>query len=80
MSRAKWKFPLIAYKNINKKTFLNVEISPRNAIVTPSFINKQVKVHNGKIYNSFVVTLNMIGRKFGEFSPTKKSFTFKKKK
>ena len=78
MSRVKWKFPLIISKNVSKKA-LNV-INSRNAVVTPSFVNKQVKVHNGKIYNSFVVTSSMIGRKFGEFSPTKKTFTFKKKK
>ena len=77
MSRVKWKFPLIN-KNVNKKV-LNV-INSRSAVVTPSFVNKQVKVHNGKIYNSFVVTSNMIGKKFGEFSPTKKTFTFKKKR
>lgn len=74
MSRSKWKFPLIT----SKKT-LNI-INSRDSMVTPSFINKQVKVHNGKIYNSFVVTSGMIGRKFGEFSPTKKTFTYKKKK
>lgn len=74
MSRSKWKFPLI----INKKT-RNI-INSRNSMVTPSFVNKQVKVHNGKIYNSFVVTPSMVGRKFGEFSPTKKTFTYKKKK
>lgn len=74
MSRSKWKFPLI----IGKKT-LNI-INSRNSIVTPSFVNKQVKVYNGKIYNSFVVTSCMVGRKFGEFSPTKKTFTYKKKK
>ena len=78
MSRVKWKLPSIISKNISKKD-LNV-ISSRNSIVTPSFVNKQVKVHNGKIYNSFVVTSSMMGRKFGEFSPTKKTFTFKKKK
>ena len=75
MSRVKWKFPLIITKNINEKV-----INSRSAVVTPSFVNKQVKVHNGKIYHSFIVTSNMIGRKFGEFSPTKKNFTFKKKK
>ena len=74
MSRVKWKFPLI----VNKKT-LNA-INSRSAVVTPSLVNKQVKVYNGKIYNNFIVTSNMVGRKFGEFSPTKKIFTFKKKK
>lgn len=78
MSRVKWKFPLIKTKGIDQKV-LNV-ISSRSAVVTPSFVNKQVKVYNGKIYHSFIVMSNMIGRKFGEFSPTKKIFTFKKKK
>ena len=75
MSRSKWKFPLIIYNN---KTSNNT--NSRNSMITFSIVNKQVKVHNGKIYNSFIVTLDMIGRKFGEFSPTKKTFTYKKKK
>ena len=34
-------------------------------------------MHNGKDYVPVVVTQDMVGHKLGEFSPTKKRFTFR---
>jgi len=34
-------------------------------------------VHNGKQYLPVLVTQDMVGHKLGEFSHTKKKFTFK---
>ena len=81
MSRAKWKFPLV-FTNINKiaKKRKVIYIKSRSLIITPSFVNKRVYVYNGKTYTNFLVLKEMVGHKFGEFSPTKKNFTFKKKK
>lgn len=50
----------------------------------PSFVlNKRIGVFNGKNFSSFIVKRMMIGRKFGEFSLTKKlgrTIHIKKKK
>ena len=79
MSRAKWKFPLILTdKRLNKET--SIFVKSRNLVISPSLVNIPVHVYNGKIYHKIFVLENMIGHKFGEFSPTKKNFTFKKRK
>ncbi len=34
-------------------------------------------VHNGKDYNQVTITQDMVGHKLGEFSVTKKKFSYK---
>lgn len=73
MTRSKQKSP-----NINlyyKKT----QIISRDFEIVPQFVGKTFKVHNGNFYVSILVTELMIGHKFGEFSFTRKNFSFKKK-
>ena len=84
MSRSKWKGPylnknglknLIKFKESHSKTMIS-----RNTVILPKFVNKTFEVYNGKKLNEIFITENMIGHKFGEFSPTKKRFVFKSKK
>lgn len=82
MSRAKWKGPylkknLINYINENSKT--EIFTKSRESTIVPGFVNKNFCVHNGKNFLKIKITENMIGKKFGEFSPTRKRFSFKKK-
>lgn len=84
MSRSKWKGPLIRENSLtnlqkSKKSDLKTSIS-RDTTILPSFINGVFKIHNGKEYDEVTVTDEMIGHKFGEFSFTRKRFSFKKKK
>lgn len=84
MSRVNWKGPYIK-KNLFKNTFSKNSIKEiksysRESIITPSFIGLNFSIHNGKSFLKFKITDEMIGHKFGEFSPTRKKFTFKKKK
>ena len=74
MSRSIWKIPYIHnifFTNMlkNKKIF---NIWHRSSTIPFSFLNKKFKVHNG----IWLLTLNvkslMIGRKFGEFSFSKR--------
>ena len=51
----------------------------RNSEIIPKFLGSTFKVYNGKKYIDLIVTENMIGHKFGEFSFTRANFTFKKK-
>lgn len=53
---------------------------PRNLTIIPKFIGCSFKTHAGNKYSEILVTKEMIGHKFGEFSATRKPFVFKKKK
>jgi len=78
MSRSNWKGPFIDKKNLIKHDSEKSIIS-RSTLILPKFVEKTFKVHNGKIFNEVNVTDEMIGHKFGEFSFTRKRFSFKKK-
>lgn len=41
----------------------------RSCTIVPNFVGSKFGVHNGKIYNEFTVTEDMVGHKLGEFSP-----------
>ncbi len=43
----------------------------RSCTIVPEFIGHSFMVHNGKIFNSVVVSEEMVGHKLGEFSPTR---------
>lgn len=43
----------------------------RASTITPEFVGHTVAVHNGKSFIPVYVTENMVGHKFGEFSPTR---------
>jgi ribosomal protein S19 len=82
MARSKWKGPYTVPKNfktnhIKKQLSL---MSPRNVEITPKLIGLTFKIHNGKEYQEIIITENMIGHKFGEFTFTRAKFSFKKKK
>mmetsp|Transcript_22885 Transcript_22885/g.43525 ORF Transcript_22885/g.43525 Transcript_22885/m.43525 type:complete len:89 (+) Transcript_22885:47-313(+) len=87
MSRSKWKGPYIDsidIKNLpslnrTENSYMNIKIS-RNTTVVPEFVEHILKVHNGKTWVEITVTEEMIGYKFGEFSATRKRFSFKKTK
>ena len=82
MKRSKWKGPFInsikSLKNLEKKKLL--KRVPRNLTIIPKFINHCFEIHTGNKYSEILVTKEMIGHKFGEFSATRKPFVFKKKK
>lgn len=74
MNKSNWK---TRYK---KNFFETIENYSRNTSILPQFTNKTVKIHNGKIFVKLKITNDMIGYKFGEFSPTRKKFSYKKLK
>ena len=84
MSRSKWKGPFVKTKlfsNVsNKKTKNTIKTISRNSEITPGFIGLVFEVHNGKNFSKVEITEDMIGFKLGEFSPTRRKFSFKKKK
>jgi len=66
--------------NSNKKVY---RIWSRNSTILPSFVNSNFQIHNGKTFIKVLVTQDMVGHKFGEFSMTRKTIlksSSKKKK
>ncbi len=47
----------------------------RRSVVTPEFVGYTVAVYNGNKHIPIFITENMVGHKFGEFSPSR---TFRK--
>lgn len=78
MPRSNKKGPYVHYK-LQKKVDHNIS-SGKNEVVktwsrastiTPDFLSQTVAVHNGRQFVPVYVTQDMIGHKFGEFSPTR---------
>ncbi len=78
MSRSLKKGPYIDYKlekkvldvvSSNKKVV--IKTWSRASMISPDFIGQTVAVHNGNKFIPVYVTENMVGHKFGEFSPTR---------
>jgi small subunit ribosomal protein S19 len=44
----------------------------RASVISPEMIGFTFAVHNGKVFNSVLVTEEKVGHRFGEFSPTRK--------
>lgn len=43
----------------------------RNSQISPEFVGKYFQVHNGRIFIDVFITEDMVGHRFGEFSPTR---------
>lgn len=78
MSRSLKKGIFINFKLLKKVAALNetkkkqvVKTWARACTITPDFVGHTVAVHNGKNFIPVYVTENMVGHKFGEFSPTR---------
>jgi len=84
MSRSKWKGPFIntkLFKDVNNKKAKNIiKTVYRHSEITPRFIGLIFEVYNGKNFSKVEITEDMVGFKLGEFAPTRKKFSFKKKK
>jgi len=72
MSRSKWKGPYI--NRYYKSSLLN-----KNIIITPINLNSQFNIYNGFKNIKLRIGKKMIGKKIGEFIPTRKTFYLKSK-
>jgi ribosomal protein S19 len=80
MSRVSWKGPFISENSLGNYNQKELKQCSRNSIVSPNVIGLYFLIHNGKNLLKIKVIDEMVGYKFGEFSPTRKKFSFKKKK
>lgn len=81
MTRSVWKGPFFdesVVKKVEHAKKINsqkpIRIWSRRSTILPEFIGFVFEVYNGKKFIPVVVREEMIGHKFGEFSPTR---TFK---
>ncbi len=78
MARSVWKGPfldgyLLKKAEKSRGTGRNevIKIWSRRSTILPQFVGLTFGVHNGQKFIPVLVTDNMIGHKFGEFSPTR---------
>ncbi len=78
MARSVWKGPFVDVHLLQKAE--KVRASGRNEVIRswsrrstilPQFVGLTFGVYNGKKFVPVLVTEDMIGHKFGEFSPTR---------
>ena len=87
MARSVWK---LSYKcqNIFKKTYLQkfkkkIRLGGlwcRSSIISNIFYKKFIFIHKGNLFNKLFINKFQLGFKLGEFSFTRKPFSFTKKK
>lgn len=61
----------LSYKLFNYTSGESCKVH-RSDFISSLFIGKQVLVYNGKLYREILVTEDMVGYKFGQFSWTRK--------
>jgi len=60
---------LMAMNAINEKKVF--KSWARRSMISPDYVGHTVAIHNGNKFIPVYVTENMVGHKFGEFSPTR---------
>jgi small subunit ribosomal protein S19 len=78
MSRSVWKGPFIdghlmkkVQKMIESGDAKIIQTWSRRSTIIPMFVGFTFAVHNGNKFIPVTVTEEMVGRKLGEFSPTR---------
>lgn len=79
MSRSIKKGPFIddhllkkVHKSIEEGSKKPIKTWSRRSMISPEFVGQTFKVHNGKAFINVFVTIEMVGHKLGEFSPTRR--------
>ena len=78
MSRSVWKGPFVDRHVLKKVETARastkkevIKTWSRRSTIIPDFVGLTFGVYNGKKFIPVVVTEEMVGHKFGEFSPTR---------
>ena len=78
MARSTWKGPFVDGFMLKKAEKARasgrneiIKIWARRSTILPQFVGLTFGVYNGQKFIPVLVTENMIGHKFGEFSPTR---------
>ncbi|OCL12488.1 mitochondrial ribosomal protein S19 [Glonium stellatum] len=79
-ARSVWKGNLPIVRPKPGERVPPIKTQARSATILPNFVGLKFQVHNGKVYNDVTITEDMVGHKLGEFSPTRKNFSYKQTK
>ena len=78
MARSVWKGPFVDMNVLKKAERAResgrrdvIKIWSRRSTILPQFVGLTFGVHNGRKHIPVFVTEEMIGQKFGEYSPTR---------
>ena len=78
MTRSIWKGPFVDGYLLKKAERVRganskeaIKTWSRRSTILPQFVGLTFAVHNGQKFVPVLVTENMVGHKFGEFSPTR---------
>ena len=78
MARSSWKGPFVDGYLLKKADAVQssgrkdvIKTWSRRSTILPQFVGLTFGVYNGKKFLPVQVTENMVGHKFGEFSPTR---------
>ena len=78
MARSVWKGPFVDGYLLKKADAARdsgrnqaIRTWSRRSTILPQFVGLNFAVHNGKKHVPVLVTEDMVGHKFGEFSPTR---------
>ena len=78
MARSVWKGPFVDGYLLKKAESASesgrkqvIRTWSRRSTILPQFVGLTFGVHNGRKFVPVLVTENMVGHKFGEFSPTR---------
>ena len=78
MARSVWKGPFVELSLLKKAEAAQeaggrapIKTWSRRSTILPSFVGLTFNVYNGRKFLPVQVTENMVGHKFGEFSPTR---------
>ncbi len=78
MARSTWKGPFVDGFLLKKAEVARtnqrkdvIKTWSRRSTILPQFVGLTFGVHNGHKFLPVLVTENMVGHKFGEFSPTR---------
>ncbi|KAJ1988031.1 mitochondrial ribosomal small subunit component [Dimargaris cristalligena] len=83
MTRSVWKGPyFVNFPNLKQAIERNIPIKTdvRACTILPSFVGARFLIHNGNKYLPLAVTEDMVGRKLGEFAPTRGRFSYRQTK
>ncbi|MBT4905641.1 MAG: 30S ribosomal protein S19 [Rhodospirillaceae bacterium] len=81
MARSVWKGPFVDSYLLKKAEVARasgrndvIKTWSRRSTILPQFVGLTFGVYNGQKFIPVLVTENMVGQKFGEFSPTRSYF------
>ncbi len=81
MARSVWKGPFVDSYLLRKAEVARasgrndvIKTWSRRSTILPQFVGLTFGVYNGQKFVPVLVTENMVGQKFGEFSPTRSYF------